>query len=308
MRAVVFSSSGEPGALHVADLPIPEPGPNQVRVQVAAATVNPVDVATGAGLFASMLPPGEYVLGWDVAGTVDALGSGVSAFQVGDRVAGFSLWFQEHTGTYAEYVVLPVTALAPVPETLALIDAATVPLNALTADQALELIAPREGQTLVVTGAAGGVGGYAVQLATRRGLRVVAMAGAQDEELVRGLGATAFVPRGEDPATALRAAAPQGADAILDAANLGAAALPALRDQGTFVAVTDPAAPPPERGITVHTVRVHYAPHALADLLRLAAKRELAIRVAQTYSFDQAADAHTRLSTGGIRGRLVLTP
>lgn len=308
MRAVVFSSSGEPGTPHVADLPIPEPAPDQVRIRVAAATVNPVDVATSAGLFASMLSAGEYVLGWDVAGTVEALGSGVSAFQVGDRVAGLSLWFQEHTGTSAEYVVLPVNALAPVPETLALIDAATVPLNALTADQALDLTGLREGQTLVVSGAAGGVGGYAVQLAAHRGLRVVAIAGQQDEELVRTLGATVFVPRGEDTATALRAAVPDGADAILDAANLGAALLPALRDQGTFIAVTDPAAPPAERGITVHIVRVHHDTSALAELLRLAARRELAIRVAQTYPFDQAADAYARLSAGGTRGRLLLVP
>jgi NADPH:quinone reductase-like Zn-dependent oxidoreductase len=156
------------------------------------------------------------------------------------------------------------------------------------------------GQTLLVTGAAGGVGGFAVELATARGLKVVAVAAASDEALVRGLGAQVFVPRTET--------IPEGVDGALDAATLGAAALKAVRDGGTFVAVVAHGNPPPERGIEPQIVWVH----ADADLLRrlsdMATRGELTLRVAATLPFTQAAEAHRRLEEGGVRGRLVLVP
>ncbi|MBO0868738.1 MAG: NADP-dependent oxidoreductase [Micromonosporaceae bacterium] len=308
MRAVVFSSFGGPEVLRVTQLPTPEPGPGQLRIRVAAATVNPVDLAARAGAFGPGLPPGEYVAGWDVAGTVDAVGPGVSRFATGDLVAGLSQWFHGHVGTHAEYVVLAEESVAAVPEGLSAVQAATVPLNALTATQVLDLAGLSEGRSFAVTGAAGAVGGYAVQLAALRGLHVVALAGAEDEQLVRDLGAETFVPRSDDPAGALRAATPSGVDGAVDPANLGAPAIAAVRDGGVFVAVTGHGAPPAERDIQVHTMLVRPDGAALDGLLRLAASGRLAVRVAQTYPFEQAAQAHARMAGGGVRGRLVLVP
>ncbi len=308
MRAVVFSETGGPDVLHIEDLPTPQPGPGQVRIRVAAATVNPADLAARAGVFGAALPPGRHVPGWDVAGTVDAVGPEVSGFAPGDPVAGLYHWFGRFNGMQAEYVVLDATDVARVPDGLSLVDAATVPLNALTATQALDLLALEEGGTLAVTGAAGAVGGYAVQLAARRGLRVVAVAGAPDEDLVRRLGATEFVPRSEDVAGAVRSVVPDGVEGLLDTANIAGPALGAVRDGGAFVAVITPAQPEPERGIRVALVLVQPDGPTLADLLGVAPRGELTVRVAGTYPFEEAARAHERLAAGGVRGRLVLVP
>lgn len=304
MRAVVFPSYGEPDVLTVADLPVPPVGPGQVRVRVQAAPVHPVDLFARAGGFAGALPEREhYVLGWDFAGTVDAVGTGVTGFAAGDPVVGLSDWFDTQIGAQAEYIVLGADALAAAPAGLTPAEASTLPLNALTAEQALDLLDLAEGQTLGVTGAAGAVGAFALELAVRRGLAVYGLAGPQDEEFVRGLGAT-YVPRTDDPAGALRAAVPGGVDALLDAAVVGAPAIGAVRDGGSFAAVVGPAAPPAERGIRVHAIHVRSNGAQLAGLLRSG----LTARLAATYPFEEAARAHERLAKGGVRGRLVLVP
>lgn len=308
VRAVVFDEVGDPSVLRVAEVAAPEPGPEEVRIRVEAAAINPVDLATRGGAFGARLAPGRHILGWDAAGTIDAVGSSVTGFAVDDRVAGFSLWFREYHGAYAEQMVLPSSAVALVPDGLSSVEAATVPLNGLTALQALDMVGLPAGTTLAVTGAAGAVGAYAVQLATRRELRVVAVAGAHDEPLVRDLGAIAFVPRSDDPSAGIRAGVPDGVDGVLDTANIGAPMLRAVHNGGVFIAVTDPAVPEPERQINVRLMLVHPDAAQLAELLRLAAEGQLTPRVAETYPFEEAARAHARLEEGGVRGRLVLVP
>jgi NADPH:quinone reductase-like Zn-dependent oxidoreductase len=294
--------------LRVAEVPAPEPGPDEVRIKVEAAAINPVDLATRGGAFGARLPTGRHVLGWDAAGAIDALGSSVTDFAIGDRVAALSLWFREYHGAYAEQVVVPAEAVARVPDGLSSVEAATLPLNGLTALQALELTGLPAGQTIAVTGAAGAVGAYAVQLAARRGLRVVAVAGAHDEQLVRDLGAFALVPRSDDPSAGIHAVVPDGVDGLLDTANIGAPMLRAVHNGGIFLAVTGPAVPEPERQIDVRLVLVRADAAQLAELLRLAADGQLTPRVAATYPFEEAAQAHARLEEGGVRGRLVLVP
>src|SRR5438034_8754642 len=198
MRAVVVRQFGGPEVVELAQVPVPPPGPGQVRVRVAAATVNPVDVAvreghlTGAGL----IPAAPvYGLGWDLAGTVDALGAGVTGYRIGEPVAGLYLHPDAPLGAQAEYVVVEADALATLPAGLDPVPAATVPLNALTADQALDLLGLPAGGTLLVTGAAGAVGQYATALGARRGLDVIGVAGADDEPAVRAAGARDFVAR-----------------------------------------------------------------------------------------------------------------
>lgn len=312
MRAVVVRDYGGPGALKVIDAPAPEPGPGQVRLRVAAAAVNPVDIATRQGLM-NVARPGvirdrdQVGIGWDVAGAVDAVGPGVASFASGDRVIGLRDRLDQPLGTYAEQVVLDAADVAPAPQGADSVAASTLPLNGLTAIQALDLLGLAAGQAILVTGAAGGLGGFGVELAAMRGLRVIAAAGEDDEKLVRELGATAFVPRSADLAPAVRYLVPGGVDAAFDAAVLGYPALDAVRAGGSFAAFVG-SGPVPLRGIRVKPVSIHADGAALSGLAALAASGKLTLRVAGTYPLADAAKAHQRLQAGGMRGRLVLIP
>jgi NADPH2:quinone reductase len=312
MRAVIVRTFGGPEALELLEVPDPQPGPGQVRIRVQAAAVNPVDAATRAGdlvragLMADRSPVG---IGWDAAGVVDATGPDVTAFAPGDAVIGLRDRLDVPLGAYAEYLVLDQTAVAPAPAGLAPEQAATLPLGALTALQALDILDQPPGASLLVTGAAGSVGGYAVQLAALRGLRVAAVAGADDEDLVRDLGATWFVPRtGPDLPAQVRTHVPGGVDAALDAAVVGARALEAVRNRGAFTAVVAGGAPVPLRGTRVSNQWISADGDQLAWLSGLAAQGRLTPRVADVLPLKDAAHAHERLQAGGLRGRLVLTP
>jgi NADPH:quinone reductase-like Zn-dependent oxidoreductase len=309
MRAVAVSDFGGPEALQVIDVPTPQPGAGEVRVRVLAAAVNPIDVFVRSGALADLLPEkAYYVPGVDVAGEVDLVGSGVTGFSVGQRVVALVAWFATQVGTYAEYVVVPVEALAAAPRDTEATAAATLPLNGITASLALDVIAPHPGTTVLVTGAAGGVGGYAVQLAANRGATVIAVAGPGDEELVRSLGAAHLVARGDDVLAQIQSLAPDGVDGVVDAASLGASVLPAVRDGGRFAAVLGPAAPEAQRAITVQTVQQAPDGKRLAELVSEVDAGRLTLRVAETLPFTAAGDAHARFAKGGLRGRIVLIP
>ncbi|HZD72744.1 MAG TPA: NADP-dependent oxidoreductase [Actinomycetota bacterium] len=272
-----------------------------------AAAVHPVDLAIRAGAFAELLPGRpRYVLGWDLAGTVDAVGEEVSAFRPGDAVVGLSVWLRSLAGTQAEFVVLDAAGVARAPNGAGWVEAATLPLNALAAIQALDLM-PRGTRSVAIIGATGAVGGFAAELAAHRGQSVYAVTNAQDETFARGLSAV-FVPRSADPAGAIRAAADGPVDAVLDTAGIDGAALGAVRDGGAFVTTLPPTAPPAERDIRVSALQVEADGHQLAELVALAEQGKLTLRVARTYPLQDAAPAHARLEKGGVRGRLVLTP
>jgi NADPH:quinone reductase-like Zn-dependent oxidoreductase len=309
MRAVVVRQYGGPENLEVADVPTPEPGTGEILIKVAAAGVNPVDAAVRAGYFGGRLGDRPTTgFGWDVAGTVESTGAGVTEFKRGDNVVALLIAAAVELGTYAEYVVVRADSAALAPSSVDAPAAATLPLNALTADQALDLLGLEPGRTVLVTGAAGGVGGYVVPLAHRRGLRVVATASAADEVDVRGFGADTFVPRTENVGDAVRAAVPGGVDGAVDAAQIGVVALDAVRDGGRFISVTDPSTPEPARGIHVQKVDIQPDGQRLAKLVRLVDAGELALRVATTLPFADAAEAHRLLEKGGLRGRIVLVP
>jgi NADPH:quinone reductase len=310
MRAVGLSSFGGPDVLHVVDVPLPEPGDGEVRIKVAAATVNPSDAAMRAGVFGppphSDGPP--YVAGWELAGVVDAVGSGAGV-QVGDRVFAIVFPYATGRGAQAEYVVVSGDSVALVPAGVSLAEAATLPMNGLTARLALDKLGLRPGQTLAVTGAAGAVGGYVMQLARAEGLRVIGDARAADVDLVKSLGADVVVERGADVAAAIRRQVPEGVDAVVDAALIGPPVLAAIRDGGQLIAVR-PFAGSSERSIAVTLVFVlDYVHEAakLADLARLAEDGTLTLRVAEEIPAAEAARAHRQLEAGGTRGRLVLT-
>ncbi|MET9253123.1 zinc-binding dehydrogenase [Streptomyces sp. NPDC003717] len=247
-------------------------------------------------------------LGWDVAGTVDATGV-ATAWGVGDEVVALDHGMVKPLGTHAEYVVVDAGAVAVAPRATAAAHAAhaaTLPLNGLTAAQALDLLDLAPGASLLVTGAAGAVGGYAVQLAAHRGLAVTALARAGDAELVRSLGARHLVTDlAEVPGGAVSGG---GVDAVLDAAVLGEPALAWVRDGGAYAGVVPQSGPDPVRGIRVAAVEVAADGARLAELVRLVDEGVLTLRVAETYALDDAAKAHARLAAGGVRGRLVLVP
>ena len=312
MRAVVVRNYGGTEALEVADVPVPEPGRGQVRIRVEAAAVNPVDTATRQGLMNAarpgVIPERDQVgIGWDVAGTVDAAGPGTTSPGPGERVIALRDRLDQPLGTYAEQVVLDAADVAPAPAGVDSAAASTLPLNGLTTLQALDLLGLAAGQTILVTGAGGGLGGFGVELAAMRGLRVIAAAGDGDEELVRQLGAAAFVPRSADLAAAVRDLVPGGVDAAFDAAVLGYPALDAVRATGSFAAFIG-SGPVPVRGIRVVPVNIRADGPALTALSALAEAGKLTLRVAGAYPLEEAARAHERLQAGALRGRLVLIP
>jgi NADPH:quinone reductase-like Zn-dependent oxidoreductase len=297
------------GSLQAVQRPDPQPGPGQVRIRVRAATVNPVDWLVAGGVLASMTGhlPFPLVLGWDAVGEVDAVGAG-AGIRVGATVAAMSPWFDGGAGTFADTVVLDATSVAPLPDGVDPVEAATLPLNGLTANQALDLVAPRPGQRLLVTGASGGVGGFAVQLAAARGASVVAVASSGDEDRVRGFGAAEVLPRGDDLVGAVRRLLPDGADAVLDAVPVGPHLVGAARDGGTFVTVLDPATPAPERGIRVGKVSARPDAGQLGALLAGLAAGRLRTAVAHRLPLVEAGKALDLASAGGLRGKVVLLP
>jgi len=311
MNAVVIHRFGGPEVLEIVELDIPAPGPGQVRVQVDAAAVNPVDIATRAGLLAEhglMSANAQIGIGWDLAGAIDAVGPGVDQFEIGQRVIGMRNLLSASVGAQAEYLVLDTGAIAPAPRRVSAVEASTIPLNGLTAAQALDLLSLRDGQRLLVTGAAGALGGFALQLAALRGLRTIAVAGPADEPLVRGLGADEFVARSEDLGAAARRIVPGGVDGALDAALIGMPALDAVRDGGAFVAVSAGAAPVPLRGTRVENVWIRTDHAQLAELSALVDADRLTPRVACVQPLGSVAAAHERVAAGGLRGRIVLQP
>jgi NADPH:quinone reductase len=310
MRAVGLTSFGDPDVLHLVDLPMPEPGDGEVRIKVAAATVNPSDAALRAGAFGPP-PHGDgppYVAGWELAGVVDAAGPGAGV-RVGDRVFAIVFPYATGRGAQAEYVVVSGDSVASVPDGVSLAEAATLPMNGLTARLALDKLGLQPGQTLAVTGAAGAVGGYVMQLASAEGLRVIGDASPADTDLVKSLGADVVVERGPDVAAAIRRQVPEGVDAVVDAALIGPPVLSAIRDGGQLIAVR-PFSGESERSVTITLVFVlDYLHEAakLAELARLVSDGTLTLRVAQEIPAAEAARAHRQLEAGGTRGRLVLT-
>ncbi len=309
MRAVGINRFGGPEVLEVVELPVEEPGEGEVRVRVAAAAVNPTDTALRAGLRSEMYEGVERPLvpGMELAGVVDAVGPG-AGWNVGDEVVAVVVPGPRGRGAQAEEVVVPAASAARLPAGASFAEGATLPMNGLSARIALDLLGLRPGQTLAVTGAAGAVGGYVMELAKLEGLRVIGDASEEDRDLVSRLGADVVVPRGDDVASAIRDVCPEGVDGLVDAALLNRRILPAVRDGGAVAAVR-PFQGDTERGITVHLVLV--ANHArdseaLAELSRLAGEGKLTLRVARTFLPEEAPDAHRALEAGGVRGRNVI--
>lgn len=291
-------------APRLVELPDPTPGPGELVIDVTSAGINPADAGVVDGFLREAYGlPADVGLGWDVSGVVSAVGPEVDGFAVGDRVAGLHADLAAPARGQAQRVLLPADAVAPLPEGLDPTDAGSIPLNALTAAQALDLFGPAEGRSLLVTGAGGAVGGYAIALAAAAGWRVTGLAREGDREFVTGI-------TGADgtPVELVTALPERGFDAVLDAATLQQGALPAVVDGGAFVGVLPTVPVPSERGITVKEVTIAPDGARLGELLRRSATGELAVRVAASYPLGDAAEAYQRVGESGLRGRVLLIP
>ena len=306
MHVAEVTAFGAPEVLRLAERPDPAPAPGEVVVRIRAATVNPTDLSVRSGQARARMPDlrPPIVPGWDLAGEVTAVGSEADGFAPGDRVVGMIPFGRigGRVGAYAQAAAVDPGWLAPLSTDVDDAIAATLPLNALTARQALDMIAAPPGATLLVTGASGAVGGFATQLAVREGLRVLAQASHDDEEWVASLGAAEVLPRATDLATI------GPVDAVLDAVPLGPACTAALRDGAIAVFTRPPQPPEPPRGLRFETVLVQSDAAALRALAADLEAGRLRTRVAEVLSLADAARAHALTEAGGLRGKVVLAP
>jgi NADPH2:quinone reductase len=309
LRAVVITKPGDPDVLEVADRPAREPNEGEVRIAVKAAAVNPTDIGLrqrGAG---PDLPP-PWTPGMDAAGEIESVGPGVDRLREGEQVMAAVSPRRPEGGAQQELLVVPSASVVPIPDGATLPQAATLPMNGLTARAGLDMLGLEAGATLAVAGGAGLLGSYVIPLAKEQGLRVIADARPEDEELVRGFGADVVIPRTDSFAKAVREVAPAGVDAVYDTALLYRDAFPAVRDGGGIVVVRGwDGNEVEDRGVRVHAVMVARALERtdwLEELRVLASEGRLKLRVAREFPPEQAAEAQKLMDAGGLRGRAVI--
>ena len=265
-------------------------------------------VRNGARAEQQKVDPPPYVPGMEAAGIVDEVGSGVpDRLKVGDAVMAIVVPKGSH-GAYREQIALDARSVVRAPAGKTHPEAASLPMNGLTARLSLDLLKLSPGQVIAVTGAAGAYGGYVVQLAKAEGLTVIADASEKDEKLVASLGADVVVRRGDDVASRIRKHFPQGVDGLADGAVLNELVIPAVRDGGAFTSVRGfQGIPQRDIHFTTTFVRSYAQEFEKLDRLRQQVDAgKITLRVAEVYPPERAADAHRRLEAGGTRGRLVI--
>jgi NADPH:quinone reductase-like Zn-dependent oxidoreductase len=294
--------------MEILDRAKPEPDAGQVRIAVERVAVNPVDLVTRAGILSAAGLHGEppVRLGWDVAGVVEAVGANVRRLRVGDRVVGLSDRITAASKTYADAVVLDEQNVSSIPSELGFDRAAAVPLAGLTAMQALSRADLAAGQSLLITGVGGAVGGLAAQLALFDGVRVVAAGRPRDEAVAKSLGVEEFVVADDDLAEAVRRVVPGGVDAALDAATIHGPVLDAVRNGGIHISLVVLERPAPLRAVTTASIAVRADWQQLSVLASLAASGALQISIVEQFDLDRVRDAHAAAEqvTGG---RVLLT-
>jgi NADPH:quinone reductase-like Zn-dependent oxidoreductase len=306
---VGFFDWGGPEVLQVVDLPEVHAGAGQVRIRNHAATVNPTDLGArdGSRKEQQKSDPPPYVPGMEAGGVVDEVGPGVTGLKAGDAVLAIIVP-KGSQGAYREQIVVDARSVVLAPKGKSHAEAASLPMNGLTARRSLDLLGLKPGQVIAVTGAAGAYGGYVVQLAKAEGLRVIADASEKDEALVKSLGADIVVRRGEDVAARIREHFPQGVDGLADGAVLKEKVIPAVKDGGAFTSVRGfPGVPTRDIRFSTTFVREYAFDHDKLDRLRQQVDEgKITLRVAATYKPEQAAEAHRRLAAGGTRGRIII--
>ncbi|OZD02397.1 oxidoreductase [Rhodococcus sp. 06-235-1A] len=299
MRAVVVTAKGGPDVLTVTDMDEPDSGPGDITVAVAAAAVNPVDLKTRSGFLPIELTY-PAVLGWDVSGTVVAVGASVTRFAPGDNVIGMIAQPAHRFGTYAERVVADESLFAHAPTGTSLVHAAAIPLAALTAVQLLDKITLPAQSTVLVTGAAGAVGRTASALLLIRGHRVDALARESDVDDLLALGSRRVFTEPADLQAGVY-------DAVVDTAGV-VDTIDSVHDDGAYVSIEDGDQPEPQRGITPGKSYVNEDGPGLEQIAALVSAGALSIPIAREFGFAEAPQAHSLLAAGGTRGKVLLIP
>jgi NADPH:quinone reductase-like Zn-dependent oxidoreductase len=311
MRALHVPAAGERPQL--ADLPVPEPGEGQVLIRVKAAGLNAIDNGIAAGMMAEMMEHVyPLVLGRDAAGVVEAAGPGVTGITAGDEVFGHVLLIPPvQAGTLAEYAVLPAAGTALKPAGLDWVTAAALPLAGAAAAAAVDAVDPRPGQVVLIVGAAGGVGSYAIQLLTARGVTVLATGTPADAGRLKGLGASAVLDYTTAPvADQVRAAYPDGIDALIDLVSYAPDDLPltALRKGGKVAsslgAASDEALA--ADGLTGANIMAMPVREVISALAGQVLDGTLKVNVTDVLPLDRAADGLATLASGQARGKIVV--
>ena len=313
MRAIVQHGFGGPEVLRLERVPLPEPLPTEILVRVHAAGVNPVDWKTRAGSgMAGVLGEAPFIPGWDVSGVVEEVGFGVNRFRPGDEVYGMP-WVPRAAGAYAEYVTAPSRQFARKPAAVGHVQAAAVPLAALTAWQALTDTAHLQaGQRVLIHAAAGGVGHLAVQFAKHLGAQVIATASGARHGWLTELGADELI---DYTAVPFEQAA-KDVDVVLDLVgddheNTSHRSLEVFRPGGLIIAVPSGVSPQllsaaDARGLRASAFLVEPDGTALTRIAELIDSGKVRVQVEGDFELEQAAEAHVRGETGHTRGKLVL--
>jgi NADPH:quinone reductase-like Zn-dependent oxidoreductase len=311
MRALNVPAAG--ASIELGDLPTPTATEGTVLIRVKAAGLNAIDNGLASGMMAGMMPH-EYplVLGRDAAGVVEAVGEGVSDIAVGDDVFGHVLLAPPiQAGTLAEYAVLPAASVAKKPAGLDDVTAAALPLAGAAAAQSVDAVNPQPGQTVLVNGADGGVGSFAVQLLSARGITVLATGTSASADRLRALGASTVIDWTAGPVVdQVRAAHPDGVDALVNVAGFDPAQVPAaaVRTGGTIASTT---ALPDEQtlsaaGLTGTSIMARPLREVIAPLAEQAASGTLKVSVSSVVPLEQAADALGALAAGKANGKIVV--
>jgi len=299
MRAVLLSETGGPEVLRIEDLPTPEPADGEVLIRVRAASINPIDWKQRRGLSHKELPA---VLGNDISGTIER--SRADGFAEGEDVFGFA-----PSGGYAEFAVATPASIAKKPAGVSHDQAAGIPVSGLTAWQALfDRGGLQRGQTLLVAGAAGGVGHLAVQFAKHAGARVIGTGSARNREFVLSLGADEYVDyASEDVAEVVN-----DADVVFDTVGgeTTKTLVPSVREGGVIVVIAGapPEAEAAERGARAELLIMSSSAEQLARIGELVVAGEVKLEIAGTFSLSQVAQAHELSEAGHTRGKLILEP
>ncbi|HEY3438748.1 MAG TPA: NADP-dependent oxidoreductase [Actinotalea sp.] len=304
MRAIAYSRFGGPDVLELTELPTPTVAPDAVLVRVRATSVNPVDWKVREGYLAPIMDSTfPIVPGWDVSGVVEKLGLDTPEFAVGDEVLGYVRKDVVHGGTTAELVAAPVRTLAHKPASLSWEEAAALPLAGLTAYQSLRRLDVKAGDTVLIHNAAGGVGGFAVQIAVAFGARVIGTASPARHDYVRSLGGEP-VPYGEGMVAAVRELAPDGVDAVLDLVGGGVAAT--TPEVGTadvrLGSVADGEVA--KLGGTNFWVRPDAAD--LAALVELVDQGAVRVEIDRSFPLEETRAAHEYSASGHVQGKVVI--
>lgn len=308
MQAIAISAFGGPDRLTLVNLPMPTCGPDQVIVHVQAAGVGMWDVKVRQGQVVLEGQRFPLILGWESAGIIQEVGEEVTGWKVGAPV--ICATYQVGIGHYASAVAVPADLVAPAPSLLDALHAAALPVNGLTAYQAIfDRLQIQPGETLLITGAAGGTGMFAVQLAAQRGARVMVTARSEHHSYLQQLGASELIDYTQtDFVEAVHAACPEGIDAVLDCVGgeTAAKSMQVVRERGRLVTIVDLEQVRPTRHIDTHLLYFRPDGRQLAELTKLVDHGQLTVHLDQVFPLAMARQAHERLETRHHQGKIVL--